>query len=188
LQTIGASATHGMYELRNLRQVNIPWKDGDVPSWLVPGSALYYQGQTAIQVQGASPTASPISVQVSVLGAQKRYAEVRIDTYTQDGVPAPYINTVSGIAQLLGNWIPTAAIALSPGEIDSDPDTGMVTSLLQSDDNGVVFEKTNQVDFRGLYHYDKSGRLLEMYNEYNPDVITSAGFGSIKIIDVKLVG
>ena len=188
LQTIGASATHGMYELRNLRQVNIPWKDGDVPSWLVPGSALYYQGQTAIQVQGASPTASPISVQVSVLGAQKRYAEVRIDTYTQDGVPAPYINTVSGIAQLLGNWIPPAAIALSPGEIDSDPDTGMVTSLLQSDDNGVVFEKTNQVDFRGLYHYDKSGRLLEMYNEYNPDVITSAGFGSIKIIDVKLVG
>jgi hypothetical protein len=190
-QMIGSSASHGMYELRNLRQVNIPWTEGEVPSWLVPGGALYYQGQMVIQVQGASPTASPMSVQVSVLGAQKRYAEVRIDTYTQDtmpAMPAPYINTVSGVAQLLGNWIPPAATVLAQGEIDSDPDTGMVISVLQSDDNGVVFQKSNQVDFRGLYAYDPSGRLVEMYNEYNPDVITSTGFGSLKTIDVKLVG
>jgi hypothetical protein len=132
-----------------------------------------------------------LSVQVSVLGVQRRYAEVRIDTYAQDAmptVPAPYINTVSGIAQLLGNWVPPAALGLSPGVIDSDPDTGMVVSVLQSDDNGVVFEKSNQVDFRGLFAYDPSGRLVEMYNEYNPDVVTSTGFGSIKIIDVKLAG
>jgi hypothetical protein len=191
LQTIGSSGTHGMYELRNLRPVNIPWQDGEVPAWLVPGSALHYQGQTVMQVQGAAPSSTPMSVQVSILDTKRRYAELRIDTYTQEAmptVPAPYIKTVSGIAQLLGNWVPAAAIALAPGDIDSDPDTGMVTSLLQSDEEGVIFQQTNQVDFRGLYHYDRSGRLLEMYNEYNPDVTTSTGFGSSRIIDVQLQG
>lgn len=186
-EIIGTRGTHAIYEFRNLRKVKIPWNEGRVPQWLAKGENIGYQGQTSVQVQGASPMVTPMSVQVSVLDVMSRYAKVRLDTYNQDPVPPAYIITVSGISQLMGNWIPPEAIAdLRPGIIDTDPDTNMQTSVVSNDGGTIIFEKTNQVDFRELFAYDSSGKLTEMYYEYNPDVMTATGFGSVKTVTLQL--
>ena len=174
---MGSRATHYMIKLRNLRKVNIPWKDGRVPDWLSPGDTLSYQGQTMTRTQGAPTMSYQLSVRASVLSAQKKFAEINMIIYSQDPISPSQIktsqtNSISGVAQLLGYWMPQEAIAaLSPRVIDTDPDTGMQISVVKTDANGVVFEKTNQMDYRALFAYDSSGKLVQTYSECNPTTI-----------------
>lgn len=174
---MGSRATPYMIKLRNLRKVNIPWKDGRVPDWLSPGDTLSYQGQTMTKTQGAPTMSYQLSVRASVLSAQKKFAEINMITYSQDPISPSQIktsqtNSISGVAQLLGYWMPQEAIAaLSPRVIDTDPDTGMQISVVKTDANGVVFEKTNQMDYRALFAYDSSGKLVQTYSECNPTTI-----------------
>ncbi|HSD58428.1 MAG TPA: hypothetical protein VLB04_09625 [Methanotrichaceae archaeon] len=188
--TLTASrGNYGTYELRNLRKIEIPWKDGDgkVPSWLEQGSTLSMQGQSIIQLQGASPYSSPLEVQLSVLQSEDKFAVLKQETYSQDSAPSQ-IRTVSGSAQLLGFWVPQEALDLSPGLIDSDPDSGMQICVAESDSGNLIFEKTNGIDYRALFAYDANGRLVEIYQEFNPDASTSSGFSSARVVDLQLVG
>jgi len=168
--------------------VPIPWKDGKVPAWLSPGEILSYQGQKAVQIQGAQPYSFPLSVQVGVMAAHNRFTEMNVAVYAEDPASAAKLKSISGIAQLLGFWMPPEAAAdLSQGVIDTDPDTGMQVSLVQIDDNGIVFEKTNQQDYRAQFTYDLDGKLIQTVTEYNPDVMTSTGFGSVRVETLRLI-
>jgi hypothetical protein len=181
------SGNHAIVELRNLRKVQIPWKDGRIPSWVAPGEILDYQGQKVVQVQGAQPYGFPLEVQAEVAAEHNRFTEMNIAVYTED--PSSTINTksVSGIGQLLGFWMPSEAIpGLSQGVLDTDPDTGMQIGIVKSDENGIVFEKTNQQNYRAQFTYDPEGRLIQTITEYNPDIITSTGFGSIRVETLRL--
>jgi hypothetical protein len=183
-----SGSRNAQYQFLNLRQVEMPWNDSQVPSWLGVGQSMSYQGQMSIQVQGASPMITPSALQMSVIDAHNRFVDMKLDIYDQSTGSTSTSRVVRGIAQLMGTWIPEEAIAtLSPGVIDTDPDTGMKVSIVQNDANGVVFEKTNQVDFKELYTYDLSGKLVQAYYEYNPWVMTSSGFGSVKTIMLQLV-
>jgi hypothetical protein len=183
-----SGSRNAQYQFLNLRQVEMPWNDSQVPSWLGVGQSMSYQGQMSIQVQGASPMITPSALQMSVIDAHNRFVDMKLDIYDQSTGSTSTSRVVRGIAQLMGTWIPEEAIAtLSPGVIDTDPDTGMKVSIVQNDANGVVFEKTNQVDFKELYTYDLDGKLVQAYYEYNPWVMTSVGFGSVKTIMLQLV-
>jgi len=187
-RSLATSGTNAMLELRDLRQVPIPWKDGKVPAWLSPGEILSYQGQKAVQIQGAQPYSFPLSVQVGVMAAHNRFTEMNVAVYAEDPASAAKLKSISGIAQLLGFWMPPEAAAdLSQGVIDTDPDTGMQVSLVQIDDNGIVFEKTNQQDYRAQFTYDLDGKLIQTVTEYNPDVMTSTGFGSVRVETLRLI-
>lgn len=178
---------YGTYELRNLRMMEIPWKENSVPSWMAEGSTFGMQGQSILQVQGASPYSSPLEVSINVLDASDRYAVMRQETYSQSSAPTT-ITTVSGSSQLLGFWVPQEALPYGPGLIDSDPDTGMRISVIESDTGNLIFEKTNGVDYKALFAYDANGRLVEIYQEFNPDTATLTGFSSTKVVDLQLVG
>lgn len=178
---------YGTYELRNLRMMEIPWKENSVPSWMAEGSTFGMQGQSILQVQGASPYSSPLEVSINVLDASDRYAVMRQETYSQSSTPTT-ITTVSGSSQLLGFWVPQEALPYGPGLIDSDPDTGMRISVIESDTGNLIFEKTNGVDYKALFAYDANGRLVEIYQEFNPDTATLTGFSSTKVVDLQLVG
>jgi hypothetical protein len=175
--TSDSRATRYMIELLNFRKVNIPWKDGSVPVWLSPGDTLSYQGQTITQTQGAPTIRYPLSIQASVLSAEKRFAEINFVTYSQDPISPSQIKTsqtksISGVAQLLGYWMPQEAIAaLRPGVLDTDPDTEMQINVVKVDANGVVFEKTNQKDYMAQFAYDSTGKLVQAYYQYNPTTI-----------------
>jgi hypothetical protein len=97
------------------------------------------------------------------------------------------VGSVSGVAQLMGNWVPPEARHAATGLIDYDPDTGMQVRIVQSDDSGLVMERTNQVNFRELFTYDTSGRLVQIYQEFNPDVATSTNFNSVKKVLMQIV-
>lgn len=179
---------NAIYQFLNLRAVPMPWKDGRLPATLAAGDVLNYQGQMTIQIQGASPVTTPMALQISVLAANDRFADAKLVTYDQSTGSTSTTRVVRGVAGLMGNWIPKEAIAaLRPGVIDTDPYTGMKISVVQNDANGAVFEKTNQQDFRELFSYNPGGELTQAYYEYNPDVMTSSGFGSVKTIILELV-
>lgn len=175
----------GILTLLNLRQVNIPWTEGGVPSWAVPGGVLSYQGQHAFwlpQLPDVAPTLSALGSQLAIQDVHERFAEGRQQTYTQDAIQPAYVPMVSGVAQLMGFWVPEEALSLSPGLVDSDPDTGMKVSLIQSSSDGVVMQKTNDVNYRLTALYDSSGKLVQTSTE------TYSGTAAAQRDDLQLVG
>ena len=89
---------------------------------------------------------------------------------------------VSGFAQLMGFWVPKEALSLSPGLVDSDPDTGMKVSVIQSGPDGVIMEKTNDVNYKLLALYDANGKLVQTSLE------TYSGTAAAQRDDLQLVG
>lgn len=167
----GGRTTRGqnaILRLKNLRQVNIPWKDGSVPSWAVPGLVLDFQGQHAFwlpQLPDVAPTVSALRVQLAIQAVHERYVEGRQQAYTQDPVQPAYIPIACGVAQLMGFFVPEEALSLRTGMVDSDPDTGMVVSVLQSGLEGVLMEETNNVNYKLTALYDASGKVVQTSRE-----------------------
>jgi hypothetical protein len=167
----GGRLTRGqnaILKLVNLRAVAIPWKDGKVPDWARPGATLSYQGRHSFwlpQLPDVAPTVSSIGSELRIQAAHSRYAEGRQQTYTEEAMQPPYVPMVSGIAQLMGFWVPKEALSLQTGAVDYDPDTGMTTSILESGPEGVVTEETNGVSYRLTATYDAAGKLTETITE-----------------------
>ncbi|OPY52786.1 MAG: hypothetical protein A4E49_01738 [Methanosaeta sp. PtaU1.Bin112] len=159
---------NAILKLVNLRAVDIPWKDGKVPDWARPGATLSYQGRHSFwlpQLPDVAPTVSSIGSELSIQAAHSRYAEGRQQTYTEEAMQPPYVPMVSGVAQLMGFWVPEEALSLTPGAVDYDPDTGMTTSVQQSGPDGVVMEETNGVSYRLTATYDARGMLTGTVTE-----------------------
>jgi hypothetical protein len=159
---------NAILKLVNLRAVDIPWKDGSVPGWARPGVVLSYQGRHSFwlpQLPDVAPTVSALGSELRIQAAHSRYAEGRQQTYTQEAMQPPYVPMVSGIAQLMGFWVPEEALSLKPGAVDYDPDTGMTTSILESGPDGVVMEETNGVSYRLTATYDAAGKLTGTVTE-----------------------
>ena len=167
----GGALTRGqnaILKLVNLRAVNIPWKDGKVPGWARPGVVLNYQGRHFFwltQLPDVAPTINALASELRIQAAHSRYAEGRQQTYTEEALQPPYAPMVSGIAQLMGFWVPEEALSLQPGEVDYDPDTGMTTHILESGPKGVVMEETNGVSYRLTASYDAAGKLTGTVTE-----------------------
>jgi hypothetical protein len=175
---------NAIFRLRNLRMVSIPWTDGNVPSWVVPGQVLSYQGQHAFwlpQLPEVAPTLSALGSQLAIQDVHNRFAEGRQQTYTQDAIQPAYVPIVSGVAQLMGFWVPNEGLSISPGLVDSDPDTGMQVSVIQSGPNGVIMEKTNNVNYKLVAAYDASGKLVQT------SVETYSGTATAQRDDLQLV-
>jgi hypothetical protein len=187
---VGSSASHAIYTLRSLRVVNIPWSGGEVPAWIKKGQIYTFLGQSTTafpSLPDVAPTVSQFTARLSVLDARKTFVETRSDIANQDPVPPPYVKTVNGRSQLGGFFLTKEAMAaLHNGIVDSDPQTGMVVSVDQSDASRVVIKRTNQVDYSEISTYDSSGRLIQLVQQFNPDVITSGGFGSVREVSMNL--
>ncbi len=165
LTTRGQNA---ILRLKNLRQVNIPWDDGSVPSWAAPGVVMDFLGQHAFwlpQLPDVAPTISALRVQLAIQAVHERYVEGRQQAYTQNPIQPAYVPIVSGISQLMGFFVPEEALSLRPGVVDSDPDTGIVVSVLQSGPEGVLMEETNNVNYKLTAMYDASGRVVQTSKE-----------------------
>jgi hypothetical protein len=159
---------NAILKLVNLRAVDIPWKEGSVPAWARPGLTLSYQGRHSFwlpQLPDVAPTVSSLGSELVIQAAHSRYAEGRQQTYTQEAIQPPFVPMVSGIAQLLGFWVPVEALSLQPGAVDYDPDTGMTTSILESGPDGVVMEEINGVSYRLTASYDARGMLIQAVTE-----------------------
>jgi hypothetical protein len=65
----------------------------------------------------------------------------------------------------MGICVPAEALSLSEGIVDSDPDTGMVVSVLQSGPDGLVMQETNNVNYKLTAAYDARGRVVQTVSE-----------------------
>ncbi|HOT06196.1 MAG TPA: hypothetical protein PLI05_00325 [Methanotrichaceae archaeon] len=167
----GGITTRGqnaIMRLSNLRQVNIPWKDGLVPSWARPGTTLSFQGQHYFwmpQLPDVAPTASPLSAELQIQSVHTRFIEGIQQTYTAQAIQPAYVPMISGIAQLMGFWVPKEAMSLEPGAVDSDPDTGMIVSVVDSTPEGLVMEEANNINYRLTAAYDATGKVFQTVTE-----------------------
>ena len=98
----------------------------------------------------------------------------------------PASTTVSGVYQLMGFWLPEVALKIDEvGEIDADPNTGMMVSAVQNDDELIVLEMTNGHDYQKLLSYDKNtGQLLGSYEEQVTEPLTR----TVQKTTLELVG
>lgn len=165
---IHSRGQHAIMRLSGLREVSIPWRDGTVPSWVLPGTTLLFQGQHYFwlpQLPDVAPTASPLDVELQIQKVHKRFFEGRQQPRTAEAVQLTYVPLVSGIAQLMGLWVPQEALSLPTGVVDSDPNTGMVVSVLYSGQDGLVMEETNNDNYMLTATYDSSGRIVQTVTE-----------------------
>lgn len=171
--------------LIGLRQMNLPWLDQALPSWVRAGTLLRYEGTKSYEAIRAG-TVMPTSVSIEV---RINDATMRCYTYTQSasmyvpGFPTQYSQEklAGGIGEPGGLALPPSSLAtLRPGQvIDSDPVTGITTRVadVTRDDTGrdiVVIVSSNDAYSAELTYDISSGLLVsfvekkrgEEYNEY----------------------
>lgn len=171
--------------LIGIRQMNLPWLDQDLPSWVKAGTLLRYEGTKSYEAIRAG-TIMPASVSI----------EVRIDdatsrcyTYTQSasmyvpGFPTQYSQErlAGGIGEPGGLALPPTSLAsLRSGQvIDSDPVTGVTTRVVDitsgyAGRDIVVIVSSNDAYSAELSYDASKGSLVsfvetkrgEEYNEY----------------------
>jgi hypothetical protein len=183
LSADGTSVETGIIDFRSIRQVEIPWTGGSAPAWLRAGQKMIYQGQMVYEIPGTVPSPFPVTLQAEVVSVQARSSVVRW-TSVVGGSPSIPAYTASGARQLMGFWLPEAALEIDEvGDVDEDPETGMMISVIQNDQNGIFFEETNGRDYQRLLTYDKAtGKLIESYEEQ----LTEAMTGTVQKTQVQL--
>ena len=131
------------------------------------GTILCFQGQHSFWLPHFLMwlTVSPLSVELQIRHAHSRFAEGRQQTYTAEAMQPAYVPMVSGIAQLMGFWVPEEALSLQPGAVDYDPDTGMTVSVLESGSNGLLMEETNNINCKLTAAYDARGKVVQTATE-----------------------
>ncbi len=173
LSADGATLETGIIDFRNRRQVEVPWAGGAAPTWLRAGQTMTYQGQTVYQIPGTTASPFPVTLQAEVVSVQAKSSIVRwtVPGQSEASIPA---YAACGVNQLMGFWLPQTALDIDEvGDVDEDPDTGMMVSVIQNDQNGIVFEETNGRDYQRLLTYDKTtGKLLESYEEQLTEAMT----------------
>lgn len=171
--------------LIGLRQMNLPWLDQDLPSWVRAGALLRYEGTKSYEaIRAGTAMPASVSVEVRIDDATRRYY-----TYTQSasmhvaGFPAQYSQEklAGGTGEPAGLALPPPSLAtLQPGQvIDSDPVTGITTRVadVTRDDTGrdIAVMVSGNDAYSAEYTYDVSRGLLvsfaetkqgEEYNEY----------------------
>lgn len=169
-----ATTETGIISLQNLREVEIPWTGGTSPNWLRASQTTAYQGQTVYEIPGTVPTPFPVNLRAEVVSVQPKSSIIKWTAPGDGGGSIPYY-AASGVCQLLGFWLPATALAIDKvGDVDSDPDTGLLISVIQNDRNGIVFQETNGRDYQRLLTYDKAtGTLLKSYEEKVTEAFTS---------------
>lgn len=171
----GTSVETGIIDFRGARQVEIPWTGGlaSTPTWLRASQKMTYQGQTVYEIPGTVPSPFAVTFQAEVVSVQARSLVIKW-TFVVGGSPSIPAYTVSGASQLMGFWLPEAALEIDEvGDVDEDPETGMMISVIENDQNGIVFEETNGRDYQRLLTYDKAtGKLIESYEEQLTEAMT----------------
>ncbi|HNT72301.1 MAG: hypothetical protein PHN90_07925 [Methanothrix sp.] len=173
LSADGSAVETGIIDFRKLRQLVIPWAGGSSPGWLRPGLTMTYRGQTVFEIPGTAPSPFALTLTAEVVSKGAKSSIVRWSDAGDSGLLIP-ARSAAGVYQLMGFWLPDAALAIDDGgNVDSDPDTGMMITVIQNDQNGVVFEETNGQDYRRLLTYDKAtGKLVTSYEEQLTEAMT----------------
>jgi len=185
LSADGTSTDTGILQIRNTREVEIPWEGGTVPGWIRAGKKVTYQGQTLYQIPGSADVPLPLTLTVEFASVLKESSVLK-STVQDQSTTWPSSTTVSGVYQLMGFWLPEVALKIDEvGEIDADPDTGMIVSAVQNDDELIVLEMTNGNDYQKLLSYDKNtGQLLGSYEEQVTEPMT----GTVQKTALELMG
>ena len=174
LSSDGATTETGIISLRNLREVDIPWTGGTSPNWLRAGQTTSYLGETVFEIPGTVPNPFPVNLRAEVVSVSSESSIIKWTAPGEGGGSIPYY-AASGVRQLMGFWLPATALAIDEvGDVDVDPDTGLLISVIQNDRNGIVFRETNGRDYQRLVTYEKgTGKLIGSYEEKLTEAFTS---------------
>lgn len=171
-------------ELRGIRDVEVPWRDGGRPAWLETARRLEFSGSVTVSVPGGFPQSLPYAMLADVAERGPDWTLFRQlsgpgDLATLDGPTGGAVNgvptgppttflRVTGPAQIGGFWLPAGIEGLEAGRVlDRDPITQVTATVVEAGARIVIAEANplQRID----YAYDRaSGCVVALRVEDRP--------------------
>jgi hypothetical protein len=179
--------TLGLINFIDWRKVRYPWAGTDAPSWLAQRSGLQYQGNSMLCIPTTTPFPMPMSVAISFLKKEAKWAHLMQRTVVQVPSPVPTQNTptdaeqVAGPGQIGAIWInPQALRTLRVGQVIDQDNTVQTRVAVTRADGGVV-----QITEAGKLHtttcqYDTNTGVMSALNHTDQHAYTQTTLNLVR--------
>lgn len=151
--------------IRDIQQVDVPWRDAPTPEWVTQVREIDYEGTLTVVVPGSPTFPLPVHQHVQVAHRGRDWLQVRTDSllysFEQQPVGIEHHVTSHGPASIGGLWIAPQALArLTPGQrIDQCGITGYTTSVAATSADVVTITEAGPLH-RNDFVYDTRTGLL----------------------------
>ncbi len=190
--SISSGGGDAQLNLISTRELARPWQANATPNWAQAGSTLEYSGTITTTIDGIPAPAQAISATLTIDRSTNRWST--FDGVTmQQNLGQGMTRSVSGVAQQTGAvWLPTSARAATlpaqPQTIDTDPVTGAIVTMSQSD--GQIFVTQTLPAGENTWIYDASLGVLEQQitrvqtiNGFQETVLSRTGGADLAALD-----
>ncbi len=168
LYNADGSQKSGSYSmLVNQRRLRIPWRAGTTPEWVAQGGTMRFEGTYTLDVGGPPYTVLPLDLTVRFTQVHPEWSE-HTQAMLVSGADNGSSPGATGGMQLWGGmWLPPQALAVleQADVLDSDPDSGITTTVEQRSARQLVLRATGPSYFTRMTYDPTSGRLLGIYQE-----------------------
>lgn len=158
---LDGTRSEAQQRLAGIRQLKLPWKGKTPPNWVKKGITLDFVGSQTDTLAGTPSIQLPRTYSAAVQQVNKRFTLFTTDV-TYNNQAQGSATAVTGVAQMMGLWLPKEAIKSKgrTGRIDRDPITGVEVSW-QRDDNGNIVISEVGPSWESIFTYDgNSGALI----------------------------
>ena len=151
--------------IRDIQQVDVPWRDAPTPEWVTQVREIDYEGTLTVVVPGSPTFPLPVHQHVQVGHRGRDWLQVRTDSllysFEQQPVGIEQHVTSHGPASIGGLWVAPQALArLTQGQrIDHCDITGYTTSVAATSADVVTISEAGPLH-RNDYVYDVRTGLL----------------------------
>lgn len=173
--------------LRDVQQVDVPWRDATPPAWVAQFGEIDYQGTYTVMVPGSPTFPLPIQERVSVVARGPGWVQVSADRwmYSQQNAPISHEHVVSahGPATVGGLWIaPDALARLTQGQVvERCSVVGVTTSVSAVSGDAVTLSEVGPLHRQDLVYDLRTGVLL------GSTLVQHVG-GTPNVAELRLVG
>ncbi len=172
-------------EFVSARQLNLPWLAAGLPEWAGRVQSFSWRGQFTIQGQGTTPTPLALADDVVVERRGANWMLFAGRSQTQGSMMPAEWKAVTGPGCLPPLGIPPAALAgLAVGqEIDRDPVTGVVVSVVHADAQVVALRAQSPREST-TYVYDRQQGVMVRRTAVKTDRVP----GISRVYEIQLAG
>ena len=173
--------------LRDVQQVEVPWRDAPPPAWVAQFAELDYQGTYTVMTPGSPTFPLPIQERVSVVARGAGWVQASADRwmYSPQQAPVGHERTVSvhGPATVGGLWIAPEALArLTQGQVvERCSVVGVTTSVSAVGADTVTLSEVGPLHRQDLVYDRRSGVLV------GSTLVQQVG-GTPNVAELRLVG
>jgi hypothetical protein len=166
--------------LLGLRALPLPWPAALAPNWARPGATMLYTGTQSTTIPTAGTTSLPLQLGAQITSATRTWSLLDTASFL-NGVSIGGGPAVNGIGQFgAGFWLPREALTVNvpePRVVDTDPVTGVQTSLARAQNGDLVVTQSAQA-FQTISVYN---RVLGSLDALQQTIISPTAMTQIQL-------